>query len=217
MQPNDKKRFLTILTGVADYYGKELAVATLGLYWDGLRQYDLDAVEKAMRAHVQNPDTGQWMPKIADITKMMEGRTTDQAALAWSKVDAAVRRVGTWSDVVFDDALIHRVLADMGGWLALAMKTEQDWPFLAREFENRYRGFRMRGEMPEYPPVLIGAANAHNGKEGLRGQPPVLIGDSRMAQAVLAAGTTNALITMQSAGELVAPVGAPRLTNGRAA
>lgn len=214
MQPSDKKRFLTTLTGIADYYAKDLATSTLALYWEGLRQYDIEAVEKAFWAHTQNPDTGQWMPKIADVTKMLQGRTTDQAALAWSKVDAAVRRVGNYQDVVFDDPLIHRTLADMGGWLQLSGKTDDEWPFVARDFENRYRGYRMRGEVPEYPPVLIGLANAHNGKEGLRTQPPILIGDQSRAAAVMAGGSTVPLIEMRSAGELSVLAGAKQIGGG---
>lgn len=215
MQPSEKERFYSTLTGIADYYGKELSTGTLKLYFEGLRQYDLDAVEKALWAHTQNPDTGQWMPKIADATKMLQGRTADQAALAWSKVDAAVRRVGNYQDVVFDDPLIHRTLADMGGWMQLSGKTEDEWPFVARDFENRYRGYRMRGELPEYPPVLIGLANAHNGKEGLRTQPPILIGNQARAAQVMAGGSMVPLIEMKSAGELSAGAGVPRI--GRAA
>lgn len=204
MLPSDKKRFLSVLTATADYYGKELAVTTLNLYWEGLRQYDLDAVEKALALHMQNPDSGQWIPKIADVAKMLEGGTGDQAALAWAKVNAAVRRVGSYADVVFDDALIHRTLADMGGWLSLMTKTENEWPFVAKEFENRYRDYRMRGETPEYPPILIGLANAHNGKEGMRTQPPVLIGDQVLAAAVMASGTSAPLLAMRQAGDIAA-------------
>jgi len=199
MVEHDKKRFVTLLTGVADYYGKELASGVIGLYWQGLKQYDIEGVEKALWAHTQNPDSGQWMPKIADVTKMLQGRTADQAALAWSKVDGAVRRVGCYADVVFDDALVHRVLHDMGGWLQLAMKTENDWPFIAREFENRYRGYRMRGEAPEYPPVMIGMANAQNGETGMALQEPVLVGDRALALQVLAGGAKQPLLTMTPA------------------
>jgi hypothetical protein len=209
-------RFITLLTGISDYYGKELSAGVIGLYWQGLRQYDLEGVEKALWAHTQNPDTGQWMPKIADVTKMLQGRTSDQAAIAWSKVDGAVRLVGGYMDVVFDDALIHRVLFDMGGWLQITGKTDNDWPFLAREFENRYRGYRMRGELPDYPPVLIGTANAQNGKEGFSQQfKPVLIGDQAAAARVMSGGTTAPLIAMRPAGEAAAPATAKRL--GRSA
>lgn len=211
MRESDEPRFITLLTGIADYYAKEISVSTIGLYWEGLRQYDLQAVEKALWAHTQNPDTGQFMPKIADVTKMLQGRTGDQAAVAWSKVDAAVRRIGTYADVVFDDPIIHRAIADMGGWTPLGVKTEDEWPFIAKEFMNRYRGYRERGEVPDYPPVLIGMANAQNGKQGFAGQPPILIGHQERAAAVMAGGTTQPLIAMRSAGELSAPSGAPRI------
>jgi hypothetical protein len=213
MRDSDEIKFVTLLTGISDYYGKDLSTGVIGLYWEGLRQYDLEAVEKALWAHTQNPDTGQFMPKIADVTKMLQGRTTDQAAVAWSKVDAAVRRVGTYADVVFDDPVIHRAIADMGGWVPLGLKTEDEWPFIAKEFQNRYRGYRERNDVPDYPPVLIGLANAHNGKQGFGRQQPVLIGDERRAQQVMAGGTTQPLIAMKLAGELSAPNAAPRLGN----
>lgn len=199
MIENEKKRFFTTLIGVADYYGKELSKGVLVVYWEGLREYDLEAVEKALWAHAKNPDTGQWMPKVADVAKMLEGRTSDQAAVAWSKIDRAVRQVGSYADVVFDDALIHRVLHDMGGWLQLMGKAESDWPFIAKEFENRYRGYRMRGETPPYPPVLIGMANAQNGKQGYALQAPVMVGDQAAAQRVLAGGNDAPLLAMQRA------------------
>lgn len=31
-------------------------------------------------------------------------------------------------------------------------------PFVAKEFENRYGGFKSRDEHPEYPAMLIGLA-----------------------------------------------------------
>ena len=99
----------------------------------------------------------------------------------------------------------------LGGWLQLMAKTEADWPFIAREFENRYRGYRMRGEAPDYPPVLVGIANAHNGKEGMRKTAPVLIGDQRLAERVHALGTDGALIEMRQAGALAAPTAVLRI------
>ena len=203
MQANDQKRFVTILTGVADYYGKELSSGVISLYWQGLKQYDLQAVERALWEHTQNPDSGQFMPKIADVTRILQGRTGDQAQTAWSKVDSAVRRIGTYQDVVFDDPVIHRVIADMGGWVQLGNKSDDDWPFVAREFENRYRGYKMRGEIPEYPPQLIGLSNQHNLKEGFRTAPPVLIGDQKKANLVLQNGSNQPLIEMKTAGEHV--------------
>jgi hypothetical protein len=207
----DYARFLSILTGIADYYGKELSEGVISLYWQGLMQYDLPAVEKALWEHTQNPDNGQFMPKIADVCRGLQGRTQDQAALAWSKVDTAVRRIGTYSDVVFDDPIIHRVLADMGGWIKLGTHTDDDWPFVAKEFENRYRGYKLRGEVPEYQPVMTGIANAHNQKEGFRSQPPMLIGNEAKAKQVMLAGTNEQLIQMRLASDTITSAAIKRI------
>jgi hypothetical protein len=205
MNANEATRFFSILTGIADYYGKTLAEGVQALYWEGLKAYDLPAVEKALWAHTQDPDSGQFMPKIADVTRHLQGRSQDQAAIAWSKVDSAVRRVGTYSDVVFDDPIIHRVIADMGGWIKLGTATDENWPFLGNEFQNRYKGYKLRGEIPEYPPVMIGIANAHNAKEGFKQQPPMLIGHEAKAKQVMLAGTREQLVQMRLAGEHVVP------------
>lgn len=207
----DYERFMALLTGVADYYGKELSEGVISLYWQGLQQYDIAAVEKALWDHTQNPDNGQFMPKIADVTRGLQGRTQDQAAIAWSKVDAAVRRIGTYSDVVFDDPVIHRVIADMGGWMWFGNQFEEEWPFIARNFENRYRGYKLRGEVPDYQPVMLGLANAHNQKEGYKTQPPRLIGNPAAAEKVVLGGTNAPLIEMRTAGEHFAEAATKRI------
>jgi len=148
MRHEDKPEFAGMMVSIGEYYGREISDGLMGMYWQGLQHYDLAAVRDAMNRHVANPDSGQFMPKIADISKMLAGTTQDAALRAWAKVDQAVRRVGTYRDVAFDDPLIHRVLHDMGGWVAMGSKTEDEWPFVAKEFENRYRGFRARSETP---------------------------------------------------------------------
>lgn len=201
MTPRDKHEFAALMTALGDYYGRELSDAVIGMYWQGLERYDIAAVREALNRHMHNPDTGQFFPKIADISRMLAGTTQDAALVAWAKVDQAVRRVGTYADVVFDDPLVHRVLHDMGGWMALGTKSEDEWPFVAKEFENRYRGYRMRSERPEYPPVLIGIAGAHNRKGNHALQPPMLIGDRLAAQAVMKGGIDKPLIGFVSAGQ----------------
>lgn len=219
MRDSELPEFAKTLLAVSDYYGKELSENVTDLYWNGLREYDLQAVKKALWAHVRNPDTGQFMPKIADVAKVLQGRTDDQAALAWSKVNQAVRRVGTYQCVVFDDPIIHRVISDMGGWVLIGSKDDKEWPFIAREFETRYRGYRMRDETPEYPPVLVGMANAHNGQQGFRLNPPILIGDEVKATLVLKGGTTAPLLGMKSAADVLLPPAAEvrQISDGRRA
>jgi hypothetical protein len=206
----DFDQFQATLTVIADYHGKSLSEGVQMLYWRGLEQYDLAAVENALWEHSRNPDTGQYMPKIADVVRHLQGRTLDQASIAWSKVDTAVRQVGTYADVVFDDPLIHRVIADMGGWFRFGQKTDDEWPFTANEFRTRHQGYRIRGDVPPYPRVLIGIINAHNASEGFKTNPPVLIGNDLRARQVMQGGTDEQLIPMRVAYGLVIDLTARR-------
>ncbi len=199
MTDRDFNDFSVLMKSVADYFGKTMTTGVIGIYWQGLRDLEIGELRAALNAHVQNPDVGQFMPKIADIRKMIGGTTQDSALVAWSKVDRAIRHVGTYADVVFDDPIIHRVIRDMGGWIPLGAKREDEWPFVAKEFETRYRGYRMRGEVPAYEPVMIGVAGASNRKAGFAIDPPRLIGDVTKCHRVRSGGTDRPLLEITPA------------------
>lgn len=194
MQTGDFEQFRRGLGGVYDFYGKNVSVFALDVWWKALQAFDLDAVTEAFNRHLANPDTGQFLPKPADIVRMLSGTTQDAALVAWSRLDRAVREVGAWRSVVFDDPVIHRVVEDMGGWVPLGEKGEDEWPFVRNEFVNRYRGYRMAGKTPEYPPKLNGIAEAHNSREGFHVEPPVLIGDVAAAKVVIDGGSIEPLL-----------------------
>lgn len=182
----EKIRFANLLTMLSDYYKSEVSSVVAKLYWEGLRQYDFAAIEQACWQHTQNPDeAGRWLPRIADLRKILEGSTQDQSAIAWTKVDTAVRTRGSWDDLVFDDPIIHRVVADMGGWVLICSKDDKEYPFVGKEFQQRYRAYRQQGQLPDYPARLTGIANAHNGAQGQPVLPPILVGDPEQAKMVL--------------------------------
>jgi hypothetical protein len=189
METGDFQKFHDGIAGVMSFYGKSVSRFALDVWWTALRRFDLAAIVDAFNRHLANPDTGQFAPKPADIIRMLQGSTQDSAMRAWAKVDQAVHRVGTYCDVVFDDALIHRVIQDMGGWIALGTRNEDEWPFVAKEFENRYRGFSARGEHPPYPATLIGLATAHNSRHGYPAETLILIGNEQSAREVLRGGS----------------------------
>lgn len=196
MTQDDFEKFEDLLSGVGEIYGKTLSEFALTLWWGALKDYDLTAIRNALSRYVVNPDNGQFMPKPADVVRMIGGTSTDSAMIAWTKVDKAVRQVGTWQDVVFDDPLIHRIIGEMGGWIEFGKKTEDEWPFVAKEFETRYRGYASRGITPEYKGVLTGIANANNSRHGFNCGKPVLIGDPEKARRVIQmGGDTPQMIT----------------------
>ncbi|PSJ16899.1 DUF6475 domain-containing protein [Nitrosomonas supralitoralis] len=201
MTENDFEKFREGLAGIYGFYDKEINTFVLDIWWNALKIYDLPAIIQAFNRHVINTESGKWLPKPADIIRMLRGSTQDSAMSAWAKVDKGVRHKGTYVDVVFDDPLIHRVLHDMGGWIALGQKNEDEWPFVAREFENRYRGFKERSELPDYPKILTGIANAHNAAKGHKLQPCVMIGNEDECKRVINGGTDKPLIGFKQVGE----------------
>lgn len=200
MTENDRREFAELLAGALAFWGKQLSAFTLEVWWRALQPYDLATIRRAFSVHAVDPEQGRFAPMPADIVRLIGGTHTDAALVAWSKVDRAVRHVGTWVDVVFDDPLIHRVITDMGGWTRFSTSTETEWPHVAREFQNRYRGYAMKREVPDYPPVLTGHGNQVNALNGQRLDPPVLIGDRERAALVAHRGTA------------IAPIAANRLS-----
>jgi hypothetical protein len=194
MTESDRPTFFTLMGGVHAFYRQDFSDFSGGVWWMAMKPFDLPAVQDAVNRHCVNPDNGQFMPKPADIVRLLQGSTQDGALVAWAKVDRAIRQVGTYATVCFDDPIIHRVITDMGGWVAIGGKTEKEWPFLAKEFENRYRGYRTQGGVDEYPRLLVGIAEAQNGQQGFRSQAPVLIGDSSKAKRVLASGSDKPML-----------------------
>lgn len=196
MNEQDRKPFFALVADVYAFYRQDFSAFAGSVWWEAMKPHDLAAVSQALSRHCINPDNGQFMPKPADVVKMLSGSTQDAALLAWAKVDRVVRTVGTWRSVVFDDALVHRVIAEMGGWTALGSKTEDEWPFVRNEFVNRYRGYRSRAEVPDYPPVLAGVAEAENRQRGFAVDPPMLIGQAEEAARVMRLGTSRPTLGM---------------------
>ena len=188
MTDTDAKQFFALIGDVHAFYRQPFSDFSGTVWFEAMKPYDFAAVSGALSRHCVNPDSGQFMPKPADVVRMLRGSTQDSALVAWAKVDKAVRTVGVYESVVFDDPLIHRVIDEMGGWCRLGKETDKEWPFVGKEFENRYRGYTLRSEKPEYPPKLVGLAESMNTQTGFVAKPPRLIGNPVLAQRVFSGG-----------------------------
>lgn len=166
LHESDRPEFLRVLDACAAMYRCELSSDVVELWWNVLADYDIVAVKAGLTKHVRNPDTGQFMPKPADVIKFLEGTTQDTALFAWATVYQKIKHEGAWSSPLFDDPLIHVVLRDMGGWTLLCELREADVPFRAKEFENRYRAYARRGEVPRDVPLLHGFLEIGNSANG---------------------------------------------------
>lgn len=218
MQQHQAEAFKQLLVTVYAFYRVDMSPITLEIWWRAMKPFDLAAVNDAFNRHLVDADSGRFLPKPADVVRMIQGGSADGALQAWTKVDRAVRMVGTYQSVCFDDPAINAVIADMGGWVALGLKQEKDWAFVAKEFETRYRGYRMKGKLETYPRLLVGIAQSHNGKEGYESAPPVLIGDAKQAELVYRGGVDQLALQftpMKIAGESGVPDRLKKLIKAR--
>jgi hypothetical protein len=181
MKPEDKERFAQLMIGVAELYGKKLSNQLLNIYWAALTAYSLEEVNAALNRHALSPDVGQFMPKPADIVRCLEGSSSTQALQAWTKVINAIKQVGAYSSVIFDDPLIHAVIYDMGGWIRLCQSKEDEAGFRSREFEKRYSAYVLQPPTA-YPAHLPGVIEQQNALAGFAKEPPMLIGDKSSAE-----------------------------------
>jgi len=176
MNSSDRVEFSRALTACMEIYSKKVTASILDIFWKSLEKYDLSEVLNAMSVHIQDPDAGRFAPKPADLVGRFRGTGSSQALAAWTKLDEAVRCIGTYESVCFDDAIIHVVVSDMGGWPSFGEKDNSEWPFVRNEFEKRYLGYLLQGGVgSSQVPMLHGIATDRR---------PILIGDHKKASEI---------------------------------
>ncbi len=186
MLDQERQQFGKLVADVMAYYGRDSSQFMLEVFWEALQRFELHDVKRAFSVYAQDAGRGQFAPKVADIVRIVEGGSEDRAALAWAKVLGAVRRIGPYASIVFDDPLIHAALDACGGFQRLCDSSSDDMPFRAKEFEARYRGYIARRVTPPYPPRVIGITEAYNRAHGFEAdiEPPMLVGDRALALEV---------------------------------
>ena len=206
----DIQNFTNLLNQARSVYDKPAADSgVVKMWWRALERFEFTDVVGAFSRHLQDTDQGQFFPKPADVIRNISGNTQTRAGQAWTKIDRAVRTVGPYQTVVFDDPLIHAVVDDMGGWVKLCDSTDADYKFKQLEFEKRYRGYCMNPPQ-RVPRKLIGSAEHHNAamvgrfKHGHdQIEAPVVIGDVEKARIVYQSGTESGQRAPITAGELL--------------
>lgn len=202
MTEEDKPELFTLIASVQSFYGKDVSAFSLGVWWQACQGFDLEQVCKALNAHAIDPESGVYAPRPADVMRMLRGTATDRALQAWGKVMDAMQRVGAYRSVVFDDAVIHAVIEDLGGWMKLCRSEMADLSYTEHRFCESYRAYVNRpAALERYPSLLLGQFELDNRQHGHCCSPPVLLGDPVKARNVLALGSSDGRqqITVMSA------------------
>jgi hypothetical protein len=205
MKISDKPALLTTVSDVLGYYGKPVSEFTLSVWWQACQPFELEQVSKALTAHAMDPERGQYAPKVADILRVLAGTATDRAQLAWGKAYDAMARVGAYTDIVFDDAAIHAVIEDLGGWPKVCRAELKELSYLQHRFCESYRAYAGRGEF-DYPRRLAGdrSPDSEYEKKGLPPPRPAVVGNVDKARQVFrGGGSGKAAISFKPLQQLV--------------
>lgn len=185
LESTDKQAFVKLMAGIGEYYNRQMSPMLVDIYWQGLQGYDFASVSAAINAHARNPDSGQYIPKIADVERHIKGNSGTRAMQAWVKVANAIQEIGTYETVAFSDPLIHACIDDMGGWVQFGMITDDELPFKIKEFEKRYMAYLQIPPVRKPPAALIGVYDARNIVQGHAKRDVVMIGDDGATKLML--------------------------------
>lgn len=152
MTNEDRAPFAAMLTLIAEQYGKPMSPELIGLYFDALADLSLADVRRALTAHVRNTDIGQFMPKVADIARALEGNSESAAYTQFALVSAGFTGSGAQGEI---DEIALQVVSDMGGWRAIGMRDSEEWQsFGLKDFVKRYQIYKDRVPMNDEQKLL---------------------------------------------------------------
>lgn len=181
MDKTDLKAFEQIMTSLNELYGdpaKQISDLKMELYYNALKDLSIDQLNDAVNILCQTKTIKTW-PLPAEIRQAVEGNPQDKAQVAFDKLITAVRSIGSYQTVIFDDPAIHAFVQSYGGWEEICDKTVDDWKYMRNEFVRGYTGFcRVNG----VPLQLTGIHDAVNRAKGLEHAiPPAIVGDTAKA------------------------------------
>jgi len=85
MNDNEKREFVEIMKTTADLYDKEIKVERLAVYWDALKNRNIEEVKIAINRHVQDENRGRFFPLPADISAQLpKNKLWPDADEAWA-------------------------------------------------------------------------------------------------------------------------------------
>lgn len=204
MTKNDLREFCEVWASAYGVYGRDVNDAMFEIVFAALMDYSIEDIRRGLSAHIKNPDTGQYPPKPADVVKHISGNSQSSGGEAWAKVDHAIRCVGNYRSVVFDDPKIHAAIERLGGWIKISMTSNDEYPYLQNNFLKLYQGFTIKPPV-SYPRHLIGTNEHQNSlssgfQRGNAMDEPVMIGDPEKAKMVYEGGTKQGVAQITHGG-----------------
>ena len=165
--PAARERWAQIVARMCAAYGRTNDRATItGVYWDSLRDVELEDAARAVAAAIAN-DT-QW-PTVARIRQLagLGAPSSERLALdAWRAVRAAMSAHGRYRSIDFGPT-VNAAVEALGGWVALCERTDDDLEAFVRPQFMRAVG-AMAAPPADAPRYLRGITEQQNARTGYR-------------------------------------------------
>ena len=167
----DKEAFKRYMLGLGEVFNREISQILMDIYWKTLESFSDDKCERAFNQAISN---SKFFPKPAELLEIIRGTQEDRAMLAWLSVEKAIRGIGPYSSVQFEDPVIHSVIESLDGWPEFQNFTNAERQWKQREFVVRYRALSGKSEHPPYLPGITEADNSFRGYDDFI-EPPVKV------------------------------------------
>ena len=161
MNYEQSERFLFIMAALAEATSQEASEMKIKIYAKALGDLSLDSIENACWQIIKTRKLATF-PKVAEIRESISGEPETQALLALEKLEDAMRSIGRYRTVSFDDPAIHSAVeAFAGGWVAICEMQEDEWKWGRKEFMKLYQAF-VKQPKSEVAQKLIGVHEHNN-------------------------------------------------------
>lgn len=167
--------FLKGMSALCAVFDREPTDVLLGAYYSVLKGLTAEEFEIAV-GNILTTCKFHKLPLPAEIIEAARGSNADRAVLALDKVEKAIREVGGYRTVMFDDPVIHAVIESMGGWVSICEMTSQEWKFARKDFLRLYEAFSRTNFDTHPPQQLPGRHDTENNARGINHKTkPVII------------------------------------------
>jgi hypothetical protein len=183
--------FASSLTAMASVFDKAITPQVTEIYFRILEQFSIEEVERGISKACT---TLKFFPKPAEMIDCIAGGQValeDKAQVEAARVLTAIKRVGTYSSVVFDDPVTQAVIAQyFGGWHRFADMREAEEKWFLKDFVKAYQSFTRAGTKQNS--VLPGRCEIENNFRGYEHRdPPAIVGNPETVGRMLEAAKSE--------------------------
>lgn len=144
MIENDRNDFSEIMKILSVNSGRNLDITDLEIWFKLLSRWSLQDIKRASFRHMEE---SKYMPTMHDFINHIEGTKENNAEIeASNQLDLIIKSIskyGAYQAVLFADPHTQSVLKDLGGWIAICRKTNDEMMWFRKDFLTSYQRHRI--------------------------------------------------------------------------